>query len=114
MVTGNVHSLSDYDIAVFVDEKKEPSSSYGIESHITTMFSGKLPTEKIEIVILNSANPMLAFEVVNKGKLLFKKDSKIHHDFVFQTYRRYFDMKRHYHLQEEKLLERIRDGTYGG
>lgn len=113
-VTGNVHPLSDYDIAVFTDEEREPPSPYGIKSRIAALFAGKLPTEKIEVVILNSANPFLAFEVVDKGKLVFKKDHKIHHDFVFCTYRRYFDIKRLYRLQEEKLLERIRDGTYGG
>lgn len=111
---GNVHPLSDYDIAVFIDPEKEPSSPYGIKSHITALFAGKLPTQKIQIVILNSANPFLAFEAIDKGKLVFKKDNKIHHNFVFRTYQRYFDMKRLYRLQEEKLLERIKNGTYGG
>lgn len=110
---GNVHPLSDYDIAVFIDQEKEPPSPYGIKSRITAMFAGKLPSQKVQIVILNSANPFLAFEVIDKGKLVFKKDIKIHHDFVFCTYRRYFDIKGLYRLQEEKLLERIKDGTYG-
>lgn len=110
---GNVHPLSDYDIGVFIDLKKEPPSPYGIKGLITAMFAGILPTGKIEIVILNSANPMLAFEIIDKGKLAFKKDPKIHHDFVFRAYRRYFDVKRLYRLQEEGLLRRIKDGTYG-
>ncbi len=114
MAKGNVHPLSDYDIAVFIDQEKEPSSPYGIKSHISALFTGKLPTQKVQIVILNSANPFLAFEAIDKGRLIFKKDSKIHHDFVFHTYQRYFDLKRLYRLQEEKLLERIKDGTYGG
>ena len=111
---GNVHPLSDYDIAVFIDQEKEPPSPYGIKSLITGLFAGKLPTQNIQIVVLNSADPFLAFEAVDKGRLIFKKDPKIHHDFVFRTYQRYFDLKRLYRLQEEKLLERIKDGTYGG
>lgn len=113
MARGNAHPLSDYDIAVFIDKEKEPSSPYGIKSHITAMFAGKLPTQKVEIVILNSANPFLAFEAVDRGKLVFKKDPKILHDFVFRMYQRYFDNKGLYRLQEEKLLRRIKNGTYG-
>lgn len=111
---GNVHPLSDYDIAVFIDMETAPSFPYGISGHISGLFAGKIQTQKIQVVILNEANPFLAFEAVDKGHLIFKRDPRIHHDFVFRAYQQYFDLKRLYRLREEKLLERIRDGTYGG
>ncbi len=111
---GKVHPLSDYDIAVFLDVKKVPQSPYGIKSRITSLFSGRLKTQRVQIIILNEASPLLAFEAVNKGRLVFAKDAHIHHEFVFQTYQRYFDLKKLYQLQEDRLLERIKDGTYGG
>lgn len=110
---GNVHPLSDYDIAIYIDPEKEPSTPYGIKSHVAGLFANKIPTQKVQIVILNEANPFLAFEAVDEGRLIFKKDPRTHHDFVFHTYQRYLDMKRLYQLQEEKLLERIKNGTYG-
>lgn len=111
---GNVHPLSDYDVAVFIDTENAPSLPYGISGHISGLFAGKIRTQKIQVVILNEANPFLAFEAVDKGRLVFKRDARVHHDFVFRAYRQYFDLKRLYRLREEKLLERIRDGTYGG
>jgi hypothetical protein len=69
--------LSDYDIAVFVDPKNEPILPYGIKSHITGLFANKIQTQKVQIVILNEANPFLAFEAVNKGRLVFKKEPSL-------------------------------------
>lgn len=111
---GNIHPLSDYDIAVYIDPKKLPAVPYGIKSHVSALFVGQLTSQKMHIVILNEATSLLAFEVVSKGQLIFEKNERAHHSFVFNSYRRYFDMKRFYEFQAEGLLKRVKNGTYGG
>lgn len=114
VASGQTHPLSDYDIAVFIDRKKAPPSPYGIDSYISALFVGVLPTDKIQIVVLNEASPFLAYEVVSKGILVFKMDDLVHHNYVFRTYKYYIDLKRLYDHQQQALLDRIKNGTYGG
>lgn len=72
---GRVNKLSDIDIALLVDEKKfkklDAQESYGYKAAVIADLMGLLHTNEIDLVLLHEAPPLLAYQVVKHGIVLF-------------------------------------------
>lgn len=88
---GNSGPLSDYDIAVLLDEKINPRQYFDLKLRLAGEFSAFLKTDKIDLVILNNAPSILVMNVISHGKILFDQNKK--YRIAFETYAmaRYFD-----------------------
>jgi len=72
--TGKVGPLSDYDFAVYLDEK-DSLKRFDIRLQITGELSGALKTDAIDVVVLNDlAMPEMKFSIIQEGKLIFGRE----------------------------------------
>jgi hypothetical protein len=64
-------------------------------------------------VILNEAPPLLAYEVIRAGAVIFCADDRVRTEFVVRTLRQYQDTEPLRQLLAEALAARIEAGTFG-
>ena len=97
--------LSDIDIAIYIDDKKIDNSKfrYGYQAEVMTDLIGLLKTRKVDLVILNSAPPLLKHRVIYFGELIYSIDEKERIRFQVDTINRYIDYKM---LQRKTLTKR--------
>lgn len=73
----------------------------------------RLSFDSIDVVILNTAPPLLAHEVIKKGMLLCSKDDTKRIRLVVFATKRYLDTIYLRAVQDRILHEKIRRGTFG-
>lgn len=72
--TGKTGPLSDYDFALYIDEK-DSIKMYDVSFQVSHKVGLVLKSDKIDIVILNLAeSPELKYAIVTEGKLLFERE----------------------------------------
>lgn len=65
--------LSDYDFAIYVGTKSK-KKAYEIKLSLMDQLSRLLKSDKIDVVILNSAaSPEMKYHIITSGKLLFER-----------------------------------------
>ncbi len=98
---GNVGPLSDYDLAVYFDEKTPSIKRSEIKIKLIVDLMGELKTNKIDVVCLNDdLQPLLKYRVIRDGKLIYEKkpyrvilEEKIYSEyFDFQIFSRLNDL----------------------
>jgi len=57
-----------------------------------------------DIVVLNTASPIIRMQVLKKGTLLIKKEPRAYHEFFMNTVKEYDDLKRNRKEIEDKIL----------
>ena len=66
--------LSDYDFAIYLDERKRTKISE-IKLELLNKISRILKTDNIDLVVLNTAeSPELKYNIIKEGKLIFEKE----------------------------------------
>lgn len=103
----------DTDIALLLDSR-EPDVIE--ENEIAERFRKRLIAEKsfdaaIHIATLNSANPLLRFEAIKEGKVLYARSEAERVDFELKVLREYGDYKAKSRFYEDALRERLRGKT---
>lgn len=104
---------SDVDIAVLLSSKVKIKDYGFIKLNIITDLIELLSFDKVDIVILNIAPPLLSHEVIKKGTLLFSKDEKKHLKYAVRATARYLDTIYLRRVQDRILHEKIRSGDFG-
>lgn len=67
-VTGHANAESDFDFAVLDTKPLTLEQKFELFDYLEEKF--KINSDKIDIVDLNTASPLLAYEVAQKGKLV--------------------------------------------
>jgi len=65
---------SDLDVAVYVDPGAADSAGLGLDVDIATELMRALRTNRIEVILLNAAPPLLYHRVLRDGIRLFARD----------------------------------------
>lgn len=113
-VKGLDNSLSDVDIAVFLDIEKMPESgSFGYKSELILEIEKAL-LKKIDLVLLNQSPLFLAHNILKNGLLIFSRSEKEKVGFHFRVVRNYLDFKPIMAVQNKYLKQRLSEGTFGG
>jgi uncharacterized protein len=86
----------DVDLALLLPEDKRP---YHLHQAITDC----LGTERVDIVDLRRASPVLKFEIISNGRCLYAQDEDIQLNFVLATLRQYHDTN-YLRQQQNKIL----------
>ncbi len=111
--TQKVSSMSDIDIAVLLRDSVD-SKEYGqIKLTITNDLIEQISFDRIDIVLLNIASPLLSHEVIKKGMLLFSKDKAKHIQYTANSTMRYLDTIYLRKVQDRILHKNIRSGDFG-
>jgi predicted nucleotidyltransferase len=69
---GEAQAHSDVDVAVFVSHI--PDASFGYEAELTTELMRALGTDRIDVVLLNRAPPLLYHRVLRDGIRVLSRD----------------------------------------
>lgn len=71
---GDDGPLSDYDFALFVDER-DVKKLYKLKFTIASKLSRLLKTDNVDVVLLNTTkSPELKYHIITEGKLVFERD----------------------------------------
>ena len=111
--SGTVRPKSDIDIAVLLSDTVD-SKDYGqIKLSIINDLIELLSFDRIDIVVLNVASPLLSHEIIKKGLLLFSKDEAKRINYTANATIHYLDTIYLRRVQDRILHEKIRSGNFG-
>jgi predicted nucleotidyltransferase len=104
---------SDIDIAVLLDREINTEKSGFIKQEITKDIMELISFDKVDVVILNLAPPLLCHEVIKKGELIYSGDEKKRIEFTANASTRYLDTVYLRRVQDHILHKKIRSGDFG-
>lgn len=88
---GGAHGRSDVDVAVYVDETLAEASRFGYQAELTTHLMDALGTNAVDVVVLNTAPPLLYHRVLRDGVRLLSRDLRATTTRAGQALSQYFD-----------------------
>lgn len=95
-VTGRRGPDSDLDLALLGDAPLDLVT-------VTTDVIRLLHTDRVDVVDLRRASPLLAMEVARHGRLVYERQPGIHLEFISLAVRRYIDTKKLRDAQKDAL-----------
>ncbi|MFX0116580.1 MAG: nucleotidyltransferase domain-containing protein [Candidatus Hodarchaeota archaeon] len=102
----------DFDIAVLVKATEENfDDSPFFRGALVGLFEQELKIAPVDLVILNSAPPILAYTIIKAGLLIYCMDNEIRISFEISAIRNYLDFKYYNDRFNEEYLESL--GTNG-
>ena len=106
---GTARASSDIDLAVLLSPNLTTAERFRTQLKLIDECGDVFQRSEVDVVILNEASPLLAYEVVKHGKLLYE-DEATHPavDFAVYTLSRYADTIPFRRLQNQYLFEHIR------
>ena len=72
--SGRAQAHSDTDVAVFVEEDALRRQDYGYAAQLTAHLMAALGSNKIDVVVLNRAPPLLYHRVLRDGRRVLARD----------------------------------------
>ena len=111
--TGCTHAESDVDIAVLLAASLTAEERFTVRLTLIGALSHLFGTDYVDVVVLNEASPLLAYEVLRNGVLLYCPDDNTRVDFQVRALCAYEDTAPLRTLLAEALVERLKAGTFG-
>lgn len=106
--SGQAGPLSDLDVAVLLDESRV-TSKRRLMPHLR--FIGEVMhacrTFDVDVVVLNEATPLLAYEVIQGGRLLYEADHDRRVGFEAKTVQHYLDLVPFYRVSRSYLKKQL-------
>jgi uncharacterized protein len=96
---GEATGFSDVDIAIYFTGLVYFHRINRLREDLTGLLG-----KETDIVVLNTASPIIRMQVLKKGTLLIKKDQRAYHEFFMNTVTEYDDLKRNRKEIEDKIL----------
>ncbi|GEM84359.1 type VII toxin-antitoxin system MntA family adenylyltransferase antitoxin [Meiothermus hypogaeus] len=97
---GEARPDSDWDLAVYL-EPPEPDPTLEILTDLV-----KAGSERTDLVVLNQAPPVLAFEVVRANKVIYRREGFCVGSYVSRVVREYWDLEPLLRIQREAMKRR--------
>jgi uncharacterized protein len=91
--SGRARVDSDVDVAVLVDGAPARVDARTLLRRVIEALAAHVAADRLDVVILNTAPPALAFQVLKRGKLAFERDRTALHRFRVRTYARHSDFE---------------------
>lgn len=102
-VSGKLRNDSDIDIAIYLSDEMPTDEYLDLKMKLTTVFK-----REVDLIILNSATPLLKFEICKKHILLFTRDEIEESNFKVKTLFEYNDVKRYLELSYRSNIDRLK------
>ncbi|MEE9614977.1 MAG: nucleotidyltransferase domain-containing protein [Thermodesulfobacteriota bacterium] len=87
VVSGKVHKRSDIDLAFLFDDRPDMLE-------LTNRVIRLLKTDRVDVVDLGRANPLLKFLAARGGRVLYERSPGLFSEFYSLAFRRYVDTKK--------------------
>ena len=108
--TGNEWAESDIDVAVYVNQKKI-KDLFHVKIELLTVLTDALKTDDVDLLILNEATPVLKYEVLTKGILIFTKDENVYTEFYLRGFKEFFDYRYLLEKNYKAAMEALKENT---
>jgi predicted nucleotidyltransferase len=72
--TGSAQAHSDVDVAVYLDEPRPATSTFGYAAELSTTLMRALGVQRVDVVVLNDAPPLLYHRVLRDGVRVLSRD----------------------------------------
>ncbi|MHC1629222.1 MAG: type VII toxin-antitoxin system MntA family adenylyltransferase antitoxin [Candidatus Nezhaarchaeales archaeon] len=95
---------SDVDIAILLSEVPEKALEYYL--HLERRLAEVLEND-VDLVFLNDAPPLLRYQVIKYGRLLFSRDERVRVMFEAKSLCEYLDFSRALRRYDECFMKRI-------
>ena len=110
---GKETPLSDIDIAVYFRKEDNAMRLGERQIDITCAMMRICKINRVDVVVLNCANPFLRYQVIKYGRLIYARDVKIFYKFKAVSLGRYQDIKPMYELYYKVAEINLRRGMHG-
>lgn len=106
--TGKVGPLSDVDVAVLLQEKSiAPKKQFGFLLDLLGEAMHACRRPDVEVVLLNQASPLLAYEIVRHGKVLYERHPGQRVATEARIVRDYLDFEPFHRVQRRYLKDQL-------
>lgn len=112
-VQGRTGPMSDLDVAVLASPSVKQEEYLKLQVDLLCALDAVFPASPVDLVLLNQAAPLLCYEVIREGRLLFAKDEPIRIAFEQRVLQEYLDTAYLRRVQYQALLARLEDGALG-
>ena len=101
---GTYSPESDIDIAVLLSELPEGMLDYFLDmtDRLSNLFG-----DRVDLVILNTAPPLLRHQVIKNGKIIYSRDETARVEFEARAEREYLDFSRFKERYDERMIEEL-------
>lgn len=106
------HAQSDVDVALLLPEYLSRSAALELQLKVMADLED-ICGRQVDVVILNTASPLLCFQVFKHGRLLAERDRKGRALFEMRARSLYYDFKPYYDLQVSQFTRRLREKGLG-
>lgn len=114
---GRTHVLSDIDVAILANMDRavlpDTKEHYSYQTFLATSLMEIFHRSDVDLVLLHRAPPLLRFQVVRYGHILYCRNEHIRVQFEVNTRRDYLDTKPLRALQKKYLYQSIKAGHLG-
>ena len=110
---GDARIESDVDVAVYVDRKYASEAAFGYAAELATVLAPAVGRERVDVVILNEAPPLLYHGVLRDGIRLITRDPRATTGREGQALSRYCDYVPQLRKIEAAHARRIDRGSFG-
>lgn len=113
--SGKTGPLSDLDIAVLLDEALVPlKERFRVHRDLIAEAMHACRRSDVDLVLLNGAPPLLAYEVVSSGALLYEREKSRRTSYEAHAVQRYLDLIPFFATAREYLKRQLlRPGNHG-
>ena len=106
---GTARENSDIDIAVLIDGAPGKTCRGSVQLELIS----ELADDRVDLVILNDASPLLQHQVLKHGVKLFSRDRAKQVDYVYRAITRYLDTIHLRRVQDGIMHRHIKEGRFG-
>jgi len=105
-VSGKATSLSDIDLAVYLDEVVSKDKRFDLRLKLSSELSAIL-RKRVDLVVINDAPVGLCYEAIKHGSVIFCKDRPLRIETEIRILSRYLDRRYYDRRRAEMILDRI-------
>jgi predicted nucleotidyltransferase len=109
---GEENRLSDVDIAILLEPDLNRETQLEVQIKYLTELD-QMICRDVQLVILNDAPPMLAYQVIRDGLLLYERSQEERVEFAVLAIKRYFDVQPMMAYFNQALIQRIKEEGLG-
>ena len=103
-VTGKCHARSDLDVAVRYTNSFDLEREISLASELAAIF----PQEKVDVVAINRADPLLLKQIAQNCQLLMGTKRMLY-EFRIYAFRRYQDHKRYLQMEQSYVRRGVKE-----
>ncbi len=100
--------LSDVDVALLLDEGRvQPRKRFDLQLELLGEAMHRCRRSDVDLVLLNEATPLLAYEVIRSGRLLYERDHDARVSFEAKALQHYLDLEPFYRVGRQYLRHQL-------